>query len=94
LTGFANAGSDGIVRITAVGAAAPSGGGRAHPVAGARPRADGEGARRAVSVSVALDTDHCPPALLDTFLETAERCIRGACSDGGDPVFNSYMFDG
>jgi fructose-bisphosphate aldolase, class II len=36
LTGFADAGSDGIVQITAGGAAALSGGGSAHALAGAR----------------------------------------------------------
>jgi fructose-bisphosphate aldolase, class II len=95
LTGFADAGSDGIVQITAGGAAALSGGGRAHAIAGARALAlmARELAER-VPVSVALHTDHCPPALLDTFLEPLIAASEARVRDGCDPFFNSHMFDG
>jgi fructose-bisphosphate aldolase, class II len=95
LTGFADAGSDGIVQITAGGAAALSGGGPAHAVAGAsalalmaRPLAE------RVPVSVALHTDHCPPALLEGFLEPLIAASEARVRGGADPLFNSHMFDG
>ena len=95
LTGFADAESDGIVQITAGGAGALSGGGLAHAVAGARAlssmaRELGE----RVPVSVAVHTDHCPPGLLETFLEPLIAASEARVRDGGDPLFNSHMFDG
>jgi fructose-bisphosphate aldolase class II len=95
LTGFADAGSDGIVQITAGGAAALSGGGPAHAVAGARALAAmaRELAER-VPVSVALHTDHCPPALVDDFLEPLIAASEALVRDGQAPLFNSHMFDG
>jgi fructose-bisphosphate aldolase class II len=95
LTGFADAGSDGIVQITAGGAGALSGGGSAHALAGARALAlmARELAER-VQVSVALHTDHCPPALLEGFLEPLIAASEARIRSGGDPLFNSHMFDG
>jgi fructose-bisphosphate aldolase, class II len=95
LTGFADAGSDGIVQITAGGAAALSGGGPDHAVAGARALAlmARELAER-VPVSVALHTDHCPPSLLAGFLEPLIAASEARVRAGGDPLFNSHMFDG
>jgi fructose-bisphosphate aldolase, class II len=95
LTGFADAGSDGIVQITAGGAAALSGGGPGHAVAGARALAlmARELAER-VPVSVALHTDHCPPALLEGFLEPLIAASEARVRGGRDPLFNSHMFDG
>jgi fructose-bisphosphate aldolase class II len=95
LTGFADAGSDGIVQITAGGAASLSGGGPGRAVGGARALAlmARELAER-VPVSVALHTDHCPPALLGTFLEPLIAASQARVRDGGDPLFNSHMFDG
>jgi fructose-bisphosphate aldolase class II len=95
LTGFAEAGSDGIVQITAGGAGTLSGGGPAHAVAGARALAlmARELAER-VPVSVALHTDHCPPALLQGFLEPLVAASEARVRDGGDPLFQSHMFDG
>src|SRR4051812_47027111 len=95
LTGFADAGSDGIVQITAGGAAALSGGGPSHAVAGARALAlmARELAER-VPVSVALHTDHCPPALLTGFLEPLIAASEVRVRAGGDPLFHSHMFDG
>jgi fructose-bisphosphate aldolase class II len=87
LTGFADADSDGIVQITAGGAAALSGGGPAHAVAGARALAlmARELAER-VRVSIALHTDHC----LEPLIAASEARVR----DGREPLFNSHMFDG
>ena len=82
LTGFAAAGSDGIVQVT-LGGAAYFGGGDA--VAGARGFAAlaHELAAR-VDVSIALHTDHCPPEHVDDFLRPLIATRR----------FNSHMFDG
>jgi fructose-bisphosphate aldolase class II len=95
LTGFADAGSDGIVQITAGGAGAFSGGGPAYAVAGARGLAlmARELAER-VPVSVALHTDHCPPALLEGFLEPLIAASEARVREGQDALFNSHMFDG
>jgi fructose-bisphosphate aldolase class II len=95
LTGFAEARSDGIVQITAGGAAALSGGGREHAVSGARALAlmARELAER-VPVSVALHTDHCPPTLLELFLEPLVAASEARVRGGDDPLFNSHMFDG
>jgi fructose-bisphosphate aldolase class II len=82
LSGFAEAGSDGIVQVT-VGGAAYFGGGDA--LAGARGFAAlaHELAAR-VDVSIALHTDHCPPEHVDDFLRPLIATRR----------FNSHMFDG
>jgi fructose-bisphosphate aldolase, class II len=95
LTGFAGAASDGIVQITAGGAAALSGGGAKHAVAGARALAvmARELAGR-IPVSVALHTDHCPPDLLGRFLEPLIAASEARVRRGLDPLFNSHMFDG
>jgi fructose-bisphosphate aldolase, class II len=95
LTGFADAGSDGIVQITAGGAAALSGGGSVYAVGGARALAlmAQELADR-VPVTVGLHTDHCPPALLDAFLDPLIAASEARVRAGGDPLFNSHMFDG
>src|SRR4051794_24642749 len=87
LTGFAEAGSDGIVQITAGGAAALSGGGAAHAVAGARALAAmaRELAER-VPVSVAMHTDHCPPAQVEGFLEPLIEASEARVRDGHDPL--------
>jgi fructose-bisphosphate aldolase class II len=47
-----------------------------------------------VPVSVALHTDHCPPALVDTFLEPLIVASEARVRAGADPLFNSHMFDG
>ena len=94
IRGFSEAGSDGIVEITTGGAAylAGEGGDAARGAralaAYAHELADGGG------VTVALHTDHCPPADVDTFLRPliAESVRRHA--NGESPLFNSHMFDG
>jgi fructose-bisphosphate aldolase class II len=82
LDGFAQAGSDGIVQVT-VGGAAYFGGGDALAGAKAFAAAAHELAAR-VDVSIALHTDHCPPAHVDDFLLPLIATRR----------FNSHMFDG
>src|SRR5262245_53526933 len=94
LAGFAETESDGIVQVTTGGAAYFSGPSK-DMAAGARGMAE---MTRAVAerlpVLVALHTDHCPPAMADSFVrpllaESRERRARSL-----PPVFNSHMFDG
>jgi fructose-bisphosphate aldolase class II len=93
LTGFAEAGSDGIVQITVGGASYLSGGGR--PVDGARALAAmaSELARR-VPVAVALHTDHCPPSQVAVFLDPLIAWSTARAAAGEPPLFASHMFDG
>jgi fructose-bisphosphate aldolase, class II len=83
LRGFADAGADGIVQVTAGGAGYWAGGGAR--AAGARGMAAlAREVAAELPVHVALHTDHCPPEQVDTFLRPLlER-----------PLFNSHMFDG
>jgi len=82
LSGFAAAGSDGIVQVT-VGGAKYFGGGDAYIGALAFAAAARELAAR-VPVAIALHTDHCPPEHVDSFLRPLIATRR----------FNSHMFDG
>jgi fructose-bisphosphate aldolase, class II len=94
LSGFSDAGSDGIVQLTPSGAEFASGTARV-AVAGAKALA--AFAREVADdypVLIALHTDHCPPARVDSFLrplleESAARLRRD-----GPPLYHSHMFDG
>ena len=94
IEGFAAAGSDGIIQIS-VAAGMHSSGAAKDPVLGAITLA--EHARRIaekVGVYVAIHTDHCPTAKVDTFLkpliaETARRRAAGLPN-----LFHSHMYDG
>src|SRR4051812_1606015 len=94
IRGFAEAGSDGIVELTA-GAGRYLAGAAGEPARGARALAAfAHEVAEAYSVTIALHTDHCPPDQLDGFLrplvaESAARRRRGQ-----RPLFNSQMFDG
>jgi fructose-bisphosphate aldolase class II len=95
LSGFADAGSDGIVQISTGGGEFLSGTavkdlalGAKALAAFARVVADRYG------VLIGLHTDHCPPDKLDRYLrpllaESVERRARGE-----EPLFLSHMFDG
>ncbi len=95
LRGFAEAESDGIIQISTGGAEYLSGVGLKDMVAGSL--AFAAFAREVAAkypVSIALHTDHCPKDKLDTFVRpllaiSAERVARG-----GEPVFQSHMWDG
>jgi fructose-bisphosphate aldolase, class II len=93
LTGFAQAGSDGIVQITVGGASYLSGGGRPDEGARALQAMAGELARR-VPATVALHTDHCPPADVPRFLEPLLAASEARTATGEPPLFASHMFDG
>jgi fructose-bisphosphate aldolase class II len=94
IRGFAEAGSDGIVQVTVGGARYLSGAAK-DALTGARAFAAlGRELAAGRPVAVALHTDHCPPADVDSFLrpliaESGERVEKGQ-----GPLFNSHMFDG
>ena len=95
LQGLTEAGSDGIIQVTTGGADYFAG----HTVKG---RVNGALAMAAFAhevaknypITVALHTDHCPKDALDSFvyplLDASEEAIR----DGGEPIFQSHMWDG
>src|SRR3954471_21788828 len=89
IRGFAEARSDGIVELT-TGAGRYLSGGR-DAVRGARALAAfAHECAAAYSVTIALHTDHCPPAEVDGFL----RPLIAASRARREPLFNSHMFDG
>ena len=94
IEGLAKARSDGIIQIS-VAAGMHSSGPARDPVLGAVTLA--EHARRiaeTVNVVVAVHTDHCPTAKVDTFLKPliAETARRRAA--GQPNLFQSHMYDG
>jgi len=95
LQGLTEAGSDGIIQVTTGGADYFAG----HTV---KNRASGAlaFARFAHSVAdnypitVALHTDHCPEAALGDFVIPLLEASESAVADGGNPIFQSHMWDG
>jgi fructose-bisphosphate aldolase, class II len=95
LRGFAEAGADGIVQITTGGAAFLAGARIQDMTAGAEAFACF--ARRVAErspVLVGLHTDHCPPEHLDAFVTPLLAESLARTRRGGQPLFNSHMFDG
>ncbi|GGD41972.1 fructose-bisphosphate aldolase [Microbacterium faecale] len=95
LQGLAEAGSDGIIQVTTGGADYFAG----HTV---KARATGAIAMaqyvRTVAasygVTVAVHTDHCPKDALDSFLLPLLEASEEQVKAGGEPIFNSHMWDG
>lgn len=95
LQGLTEAGSDGIIQVTTGGADYFAG----HTVKG---RATGALAfakfahevARNYPITVALHTDHCPKPALDDFLLPLISASEEAVADGGQPIFQSHMWDG
>src|SRR4051795_2367749 len=90
IRGFAEARSDGIVQPT-TGAGRYLAGASGDAVRGARALAAfAHEVAEAYLVTIALHTDHSPPAELDGFLRPllADSLARGR------PLYNSHMFDG
>ncbi|HBR88297.1 MAG TPA: class II fructose-bisphosphate aldolase, partial [Microbacterium sp.] len=95
LQGLTEAGSDGILQVTTGGADYFAG----HTV---KNRAAGALAfaryvtevAKSYPITVALHTDHCPKDALPTFvlplLEASEEQVKA----GGEPIFQSHMWDG
>ncbi|APF33128.1 class II fructose-bisphosphate aldolase [Microbacterium paludicola] len=95
LQGLTEAGSDGIIQVTTGGADYFAG----HTVRG---RATGALAfakfahevAKNYPITVALHTDHCPKPALDDFLLPLIAASEEAVADGGQPIFQSHMWDG
>jgi fructose-bisphosphate aldolase, class II len=95
LRGFADAGSDGIMQVSTVGAEFASGTRVKNMVTGAVALADfAHVVADKYPINVALHTDHCPKDKLDAYVRpllaiSAERVARGE-----NPLFQSHMWDG
>jgi fructose-bisphosphate aldolase class II len=95
LQGLTEAGSDGIIQVTTGGADYFAG----HTV---KARATGALAFAAAAheiaksypVTVALHTDHCPKPALEDFVFPLLAASEEAVKAGGNPIFQSHMWDG
>ncbi len=95
LQGLTEAGSDGILQVTTGGADYFAG----HTV---KARATGALAfaayvhevAKSYPITVALHTDHCPKPALDDFVRPLIAASEEVVADGGQPIFQSHMWDG
>ncbi len=95
LQGLTEAGSDGIIQISTGGADYFAG----HT---AKARATGAlafarfatEAAKSYPVTVALHTDHCPKDALPGFVMPLIEASEEAVKSGGNPIFQSHMWDG
>jgi fructose-bisphosphate aldolase, class II len=94
IRGFAEAGSDGIVQVT-TGAGQYLAGASGDAARGARALAAfAHEVADAYPMTIALHTDHCPPAQVNTFLRPVLAESRARHERGERPLFHSHMFDG
>ena len=95
LQGLTEAGSDGIIQVTTGGADYFAG----HTVKG---RATGALAfakfahevAKSYPITIALHTDHCPKPALEDFVLPLVRASEEVVAGGGEPIFQSHMWDG
>jgi fructose-bisphosphate aldolase class II len=95
LQGLAEAGSDGIIQVSTGGADYFAG-------QSVKARASGALAFEAFvtevaknySIKVALHTDHCPKDALNGFVFPLITASEEAVKAGGNPIFQSHMWDG
>jgi fructose-bisphosphate aldolase class II len=95
LQGLTEAGSDGIIQVTTGGADYFAG----HTV---KARATGalafaafvHEAAKSYPITVALHTDHCPKPALEDFVLPLIKASEQVVADGGNPIFQSHMWDG
>ncbi|UFS59877.1 class II fructose-bisphosphate aldolase [Subtercola endophyticus] len=100
LQGLSDAGSDGIIQVTTGGADYFAGQRAVSPTGSAR--ATGALAFAAFAhevaknypITIALHTDHCPKNALDTFVLPLIEASEAAVKAGGEPIFQSHMWDG
>jgi fructose-bisphosphate aldolase class II len=95
LQGLTEAGSDGIIQVTTGGA---------DYFAGQTVKARATGAlafagfvtevAKNYPITVALHTDHCPQDALAGFVEPLLAASEAQVKAGGNPIFQSHMFDG
>lgn len=95
IKGFADAGSDGIIQFSTGGAEFASGLGVKNMVAGAVALAEFTHSVAAhYPINVALHTDHCPKDKLDTYVRPLLAISAEKVGTGGNPLFQSHMWDG
>ncbi|MFC5500971.1 class II fructose-bisphosphate aldolase [Lysinimonas soli] len=95
LQGLSEAGSDGIIQVTTGGA---------DYFAGQTVKARASGAlafagfvtevAKNYPITIALHTDHCPQDALAGFVEPLIAASEAQVKAGGNPIFQSHMFDG
>jgi fructose-bisphosphate aldolase class II len=95
IKGFADAGSDGIIQFSTGGAEFGSGLGIKEMVTGAVALAEFAHVIAAkYPITVALHTDHCPKDKLDTYVRPLLAISAERVAKGGNPLFQSHMWDG
>jgi fructose-bisphosphate aldolase, class II len=95
LKGFADAGSDGIIQFSTGGAEFASGLGVKDMVTGAVGLAEfAHILADRYPITVALHTDHCPKDKLDSYVRPLLAISQKRVADGGNPLFQSHMWDG
>src|SRR6187551_207830 len=95
LRGFADAGSDGIIQFSTGGAEFVSGTRVKDMVVGATALAEfAYVVAEKYPVNIALHTDHCPKDKLDTYVRPLIALSRERVDRGGNPLFQSHMWDG
>jgi fructose-bisphosphate aldolase, class II len=95
LKGFADAGSDGIIQFSTGGAEFASGLGIKDMVTGAVALAEfAHIVAERYPITVALHTDHCPVDKLDTYVRPLLAISQQRVGTGGNPLFQSHMWDG
>jgi fructose-bisphosphate aldolase, class II len=95
LQGLTEAGSDGIIQVTTGGADYFAGHTVKNRAAGALAfaRFATEVAKN-YPITVALHTDHCPKPALETFVLPLIAASEEQVKAGGNPIFQSHMWDG
>ncbi|WP_432560154.1 class II fructose-bisphosphate aldolase [Granulicoccus sp. GXG6511] len=95
LAGFAEAGSDGIIQVSTGGADYLSGPTVKNMVSGSVALAEyAHIVAEKYPVNIALHTDHCPKDKLDTFVRPLIAISQERVDKGGNPLFQSHMWDG
>lgn len=95
LAGLQSAGSDGILQVSTGGADYISGPTIKHRVSGALAfAAFAREVAKNYDIKVALHTDHCAEDQLDGFVRPLLELSAEAVRAGGEPIFNSHMWDG
>jgi len=95
LAGLQAAGSDGIIQVSTGGADYWSGPTIKNRVSGALGFAAlARQVAKNYDIKVALHTDHCAEDQLDGFVRPLLELSAEAVKAGGEPIFNSHMWDG
>ncbi|MDQ4009730.1 MAG: class II fructose-bisphosphate aldolase [Actinomycetota bacterium] len=95
LRGLAEAGSDGIVQLSTGGSEFASGSKVKDMVVGSVAMAEfAHVVAERYPINIVLHTDHCPENKLDTFVRPLITISQERVARGGNPLFQSHMWDG